>query len=140
MANIDRMKADGTFDTLSKRERLQVERLRAKLEKNLGSIAEMTRLPAALFVVDINREHIAVSEAHKLNIPVFAIVDTNTNPYEVDFPIPGNDDSSKSIAKILEYIRTYMLEGLNERKSDKDKGATEKVAKKASKMAVSDED
>ncbi|MFN4299237.1 MAG: 30S ribosomal protein S2 [Thermaurantimonas sp.] len=139
MTNIDRMKADGTFDTLSKREKLQVERLRAKLEKNLGSIADMSRLPAALFVVDINREHIAVKEAHKLNIPVFAIVDTNTNPYEVDFPIPGNDDSSKSIAKILEYVRVFLLEGMNDRRSEKDKGNTEKVAKKAAKMATADE-
>ena len=101
MAAIDRMKTDGTFNTLSKKERLQVDRMRAKLEKNLGSISEMTRLPGALFVVDIRREHIAVREAQKLNIPIFAMVDTNADPRDVDFAIPANDDASKSIDKIL---------------------------------------
>ena len=97
MAAIDRMKKDGTFNTLSKKERLQVSRLRAKLEKNLGSISDMTRLPGALFVVDIKREHIAIKEAQKLNIPIFAMVDTNSDPTGIDFPIPGNDDARRSI-------------------------------------------
>ncbi len=95
------MKKDGTFETLSKKERLQVSRLRAKLEKNLGSITDMTRLPGALFIVDTTREHIAVKEAQKLNIPIFAMVDTNSDPRDVDFVIPSNDDASKSIDKIL---------------------------------------
>ncbi len=101
MASIDRMKKDGTFNTLSKKERLQVDRLRAKLEKNLGSIADMTRLPGAIFIVDTMREHIAVKEAQKLNIPIFAMVDTNSDPREVEYVIPSNDDASKSIFKIL---------------------------------------
>lgn len=120
MAAIDKMKKDGTFDTLSKKEKLQVERLRAKLEKNLGSIADMTRLPGALFIVDTMREHIAVKEAQKLNIPIFAIVDTNSDPREVDYVIPANDDASKSIEKILSYVTTAVAEGLADRKSDKE--------------------
>jgi small subunit ribosomal protein S2 len=135
MTNIDKMKADGSFQTLSKRERLQVDRQRAKLEKQLGSISDMSRLPAALFVIDINREHIAVNEAKKLNIPVFAMVDTNSNPNLVDFPIPANDDASKSISAIMQHVSTYIQDGLAARKADKDKGATEKAAKKAEKMA-----
>lgn len=118
MAAIDKMKKDGTFDTLSKKEKLQVERLRAKLEKNLGSIADMTRLPGALFIVDTMREHIAVKEAQKLNIPIFAIVDTNSDPREVDYVIPANDDASKSIEKILSYVTTAVAEGLADRKSE----------------------
>jgi small subunit ribosomal protein S2 len=101
MNSIDKMKKDGTFETLSKKERLQVDRQRANLEKNLGSIADMVRLPSAVFVVDILREHIAVTEAKKLGIPVFGIVDTNSDPRKVDFVIPGNDDASKSIDMIL---------------------------------------
>lgn len=120
MASIDRMKKDGTFNTLSKKERLQVDRLRAKLEKNLGSIADMSRLPAALFVVDITREHIAVKEAQKLNIPIFAMVDTNSDPREVDYVIPSNDDASKSIDKVVSYLSDSIIEGLSERKSTKD--------------------
>ncbi len=120
MASIDKMKKDGTFMTLSKKERLQVDRLRAKLEKNLGSIADMTRLPAALFIVDIKAEHIAVKEAQKLNIPVFAMVDTNSDPREVDYVIPANDDASKSIDKILSLVTGAVVEGLADRKSDKD--------------------
>jgi len=120
MAAIDRMKKDGTFETLSKKEKLQVERLRAKLEKNLGSITEMTRLPGALFVVDIKREQIAIKEAQKLNIPIFAMVDTNSDPREVDFVIPSNDDASKSIEKILGIISNAVAEGLQERKNEKD--------------------
>lgn len=119
MAAIDRMKKDGTFQTLSKKERLQVDRLRAKLEKNLGSIADMTRLPAALFIVDIKNEHIAVKEAQKLNIPVFAMVDTNSDPREVDYVIPANDDASKSIEKVLSLITASVVEGLADRKADK---------------------
>ncbi len=117
MASIDRMKKDGTFNTLSKKERLQVDRLRAKLEKNLGSISEMSRLPAALFVVDITREHIAIKEAQKLNIPIFAMVDTNSDPRDVDYVIPANDDASKSISKVVSYVADSIVEGLSERKS-----------------------
>jgi len=119
MAAIDRMKKDGTFETLSKKEKLQVDRLRAKLEKNLGSISDMTRLPGALFVVDIRREHIAVREAQKLNIPIFAMVDTNADPREVDYAIPANDDASKSIDKILALVAKSVGEGLSERKQEK---------------------
>jgi small subunit ribosomal protein S2 len=119
MAAIDRMKKDGTFQTLSKKERLQVDRLRAKLEKNLGSIADMTRLPAALFVVDIKNEHIAIKEAQKLNIPVFAMVDTNSDPRQVDYVIPANDDASKSIEKVLSLISASLIEGLADRKAEK---------------------
>ena len=119
MAAIDKMKADGTFETLSKKEKLQVDRLRAKLEKNLGSISDMTRLPGALFVVDIRREHIAVKEAQKLNIPIFAMVDTNADPREVDYVIPANDDASKSIEKIMSIVTEAVAEGLQERQSEK---------------------
>jgi small subunit ribosomal protein S2 len=119
MAAIDRMKKDGTFNTLSKKERLQVGRLREKLEKNLGSISEMTRLPGALFVVDIIREHIAIKEAQKLNIPIFAMVDTNSDPREVDYVIPSNDDASKSIAKVFENIIPSIQDGLSERNAEK---------------------
>ena len=120
MASIDRMKKDGTFLTLSKKERLQVDRLRAKLEKNLGSIADMSRLPAALFVVDVKAEHIAIKEAQKLNIPVFAMVDTNSDPRPIDFVIPANDDASKSIDKILSLVSAALVEGLSDRKDEKD--------------------
>ena len=120
MATIDRMKKDGTFMTLSKKERLQVDRLRAKLEKNLGSINDMTRLPGALFVVDIKREHIAIKEAQKLNIPIFAMVDTNSDPRQVDYVIPANDDASKSIDKILTHVANAIAGGLAERKAQKD--------------------
>jgi small subunit ribosomal protein S2 len=119
MASIDRMKKDGTFLTLSKKERLQVDRLRAKLEKNLGSIADMTRLPGALFIVDTMREHIAVKEAQKLNIPIFAMVDTNSDPRDVDYLIPSNDDASKSIDIIMTEVTNAVAEGLAERKSEK---------------------
>ena len=119
MAAIDKMKADGTFETLSKKEKLQVSRLRAKLEKNLGSISDMTRLPGALFIVDIRREHIAVKEAQKLNIPIFAMVDTNADPRDVDYVIPANDDASKSIEKIMTLVTDAVAEGLRERQQDK---------------------
>ena len=119
MASIDRMKKDGTFNSLSKKERLQVDRQRAKLEKNLGSISDMTRLPGALFVVDIKREHIAIKEAQKLNIPIFAMVDTNSDPRQVDFIIPSNDDASKSIDKVLGIVTSAIADGLAERKSER---------------------
>ena len=120
MNAIDRMKADGTFETLSKKEKLQVDRQRAKLEKNLGSISEMTRLPGALFVVDIRREHIAVREAQKLNIPIFAMVDTNCDPRQVDYAIPSNDDASKSIDIVLNHVSIAIKEGLSERMKEKE--------------------
>jgi small subunit ribosomal protein S2 len=119
MSAIDRMKKDGTFNTLSKKERLQVDRLRAKLEKNLGSISDMTRLPGALFIVDVMREHIAVKEAQRLNIPVFAMVDTNCDPRDIDFVIPANDDAGKSIEIILSSVTGAISEGLTERKAEK---------------------
>jgi small subunit ribosomal protein S2 len=125
MATIDRMETDGTFDNMSKRERLQVLRERAKLEKQLGSIADLNRLPAAIFIVDICKEHIAVAEAKKLNIPTFAIVDTNANPNEVDYPIPANDDASKSIQIIVKLMIEAIQEGLAERKLEKDKALEE---------------
>ncbi|GAA6771939.1 hypothetical protein AAGS39_26890 [Flavobacterium sp. CGRL2] len=128
MSSIDKMKKDGTFNTLSKKERLQVDRLRAKLEKNLGSIADMSRLPAALFVVDIKAEHIAIKEAQKLNIPVFAMVDTNSDPREVDYVIPANDDASKSIDKILSLVTTAVIEGLSDRGSEKEVETAEEAA------------
>ena len=121
MAQIDRMKQEGTYNALSKREKLQITRQRAKLEKNLGSIADMTRLPGALFVIDTKREHIAIAEAQKLNIPIFAMVDTNSDPRPIDFVIPSNDDASKSIEKILSFAASAIAEGLTERKADKDK-------------------
>ncbi|NHF58406.1 30S ribosomal protein S2 [Flavobacteriaceae bacterium TP-CH-4] len=142
MASIDRMKKDGTFLTLSKKERLQVDRLRAKLEKNLGSISEMTRLPGAIFIVDTMREHIAVKEAQKLNIPIFAMVDTNSDPRDIDFLIPSNDDASKSIEIIMQSVTDAVAEGLSERKSEKQaesEGAEpkkeEKVVKEAPEIA-----
>lgn len=129
MAAIDRMKKDGTFETLSKKEKLQVERLRSKLEKNLGSISEMTRLPGALFVVDIKRENIAVKEAQKLKIPIFAMVDTNSDPREVNYVIPSNDDATKSIDKILSLVVDAIGNGLKERKDEKEAQENEKEEK-----------
>ncbi len=119
MTSIDKMTKDGTFDNLSKREKLQITRQRAKLEKNLGSIADLNRLPSALFVVDVLKEHIAVAEANRLGIPVFAIVDTNSDPSNVDFVIPANDDASKSIELILDTVCGAMAEGIEERKVEK---------------------
>ncbi len=127
MNRIEKMKTDGTFNTFSKRERLQKSRQKDKLEKNLGSISELTRIPAAIFVVDVMKEHIAVAEALKLNIPIFAIVDTNSDPRKIDFPIPANDDASKSIDLIMSSVATAVAEGLNERKASKEeKQQTEK--------------
>ncbi len=132
MSTIDKMIKDGTFETLSKREKLQITRQRAKLETMLGSIQDLTRLPSAIFVVDVMKEHIAVREANKLGIPVFAIVDTNSNPDNIDFVIPANDDSSKSIDLILEYICNEMKEGLQERKIERaDAKAAEDMAEEA---------
>ena len=119
MASIDKLTADGTYSNLSKREILQISRQRAKLEKNLGSIADLTRLPAALFVVDVMKEQIAVREANRLGIPVFGIVDTNSNPDNIDFMIPANDDASKSIEVILDAICAAVSEGLEERKIER---------------------
>jgi small subunit ribosomal protein S2 len=119
MAAIDKMATDGTFDNMSKREKLQITRQRAKLEKNLGSIADLNRLPSALFVVDVLKEHIAVAEANRLGIPVFGIVDTNSNPENVDFVIPANDDASKSIDIILNTVCEAIKEGIEERKIEK---------------------
>ena len=120
MNSLDQLMHDKDFNNISKRERLQVQRERAKLDKNLGSIADLTRLPSALFVIDINKEHIAVAEARRLNIPTFALVDTNCNPDLIDFPIPANDDASKSIAAILKHMTEAIQDGLNERMLDKD--------------------
>lgn len=136
MTSIDKMAKDGTFNHLSKREKLQIQRQRAKLEKNLGSIADLTRLPAAMFVVDVQKEKIAVAEAKRLNIPVFAIVDTNSNPNKVDYPIPANDDASKSISIILDALTDAIKEGLTERKAEKEKDAAlkeKKIQKKGEK-------
>jgi small subunit ribosomal protein S2 len=121
MTSIDKMFSDGTFDSLSKREKLQISRQRAKLEKNLGSIADLNRLPAALFVVDVQKEYIAIKEAKRLNIPVFAMVDTCCDPSLVDFVIPANDDASKSISLIIDLMAKAIQEGLEERKVEKEK-------------------
>lgn len=141
MSTIDRMIKDGTFDTLSKREKLQITRQRAKLEKNLGSIQDLTRLPAALFVVDIMKEHIAIKEAQRLGIPVFAMVDTNSNPNEADFIIPANDDASESISLILSSLAEEIKAGLQERKaeaaaSDEENGDDENAPKRERKGKV----
>ena len=125
MTSIDKMMTDGTFDTLSKREKLQISRQRAKLEKNLGSIADLKGLPAALFVVDVQKEYIAVNEAKKLNIPVIAMVDTCCNPDPIDFVIPANDDATKSISLIVDTMCRAIEEGMQERKLDKDKAQDE---------------
>lgn len=130
MTAIDRMKKDGTFDTLSKKEKLQVNRLRAKLEKNLGSIADMTRLPGAIFVVDTMREHTAVKEAQKLNIPIFAMVDTNSDPRPIDYAIPANDDAGRSIEAVLTHVTQAVAEGQAERKNNKLNDKKEREAEK----------
>ena len=135
MQTVDRMKQDGRFDSLSKKEQLQMNRMRDKLEKNLGSIEDMTRLPGALFVVDIKREHIAIKEAQKLNIPIFAMVDTNSDPRQVDYAIPSNDDASKSIEKIISNVADAIVGGLSERKAGKEKSGDAKKADKAAKPA-----
>ena len=140
MSSIDRMKQDGTFNTLSKKEKLQIGRLREKLEKNLGSISNMTRLPGAIFVVDVVRENIAIKEAQKLNIPIFAMVDTNSDPTGIQYVVPSNDDASKSITKILEIIGNSIQSGLEEReteekaKQEEEKAAEEKAAEEKAKQ------
>ena len=136
MSQIDKMEQDGTLKTMSKRERLQVSRQRAKLEKNLGSITDLTRIPAAIFIVDVSKEHIALAEAKKLGIPVFAMVDTNSDPRPVDFPIPSNDDASRSIALVLDALSQSVAEGLQERKSDKDAADAAVAKSKAKKEAT----
>jgi small subunit ribosomal protein S2 len=131
MASIDRSKEDGTFNSLSKKERLAVDRSRAKLEKNLGSISDMTRLPGALFVVDTTREHIAVAEALKLKIPIFAMVDTNCDPNVIDYVIPSNDDASKSIDKIMTSVSNAVIKGLSSRKGADEKAKSEATSTKS---------
>ncbi len=140
MQGIDKMKEDGTFDTLSKKERLQVDRQRSKRDKQLGSIVDMTRLPGALFIIDINKEHIALKEAQKLDIPIFAVVDTNSDPTEVDFPIPGNDDATKSIRVLVERVTEAIKEGLSEREANKEKSSNERLEKAASLKDTKDND
>lgn len=148
MSNIDKMSTDGTFENISKREKLQITRQREKLEKNLGSIADLTRLPSALFVVDVMKENIAVSEAQKLGIPVFAIVDTNSDPNDVDFVIPANDDATKSVEVIIKTLCQAIQEGLEERKVEKidtdtkkeETGAKEKRARVSKKTRTKKED
>ena len=137
MTGFEKMATDGTFDNISKKERLQITRQKAKMEKFLGSISDLSRLPAALFIVDIMKEHIAVAEAHKLNIPTFAITDTNTDPTQVDFAIPANDDATKSIALIIDTMVKAIEEGLSERKVDKEI-EKEKEAEEAAEAEKSD--
>lgn len=129
MNAIDQMMQGPVYKNMSKRERLQIARQRSKLEKNLGSISDLNRLPSALFVVDINKEHIAVHEARRLNIPIFAIVDTNTDPTIIDFPIPGNDDATESISIIIKSMVAAIKEGLQEREIEKEKNKEAKAAK-----------
>lgn len=140
MTSIDKMKTDGTWDTLNKRERLFKTRQREKLEKNFGSIADMTRQPAAVFIVDILKEHIALAEAKRLGIPTFAMVDTNSNPKAVDFPIPANDDATKSISIVLDEICGAIKEGLEERKSSKGDVEVEEKAAETKAEAVATEE
>ncbi len=136
MTSIDKMKTDGTWETLNKRERLFKTRQREKLEKNFGSIAEMTRQPAAIFIVDVMKENIALKEAIRLNIPTFAMVDTNSDPKTVDFPIPANDDATKSIAVILDHVTGAIKEGLEERKTAKSKQEADNKAQEEKKAAA----
>lgn len=140
MSSIDKMQTDGTWETLNKRERLFKTRQREKLEKNFGSIADMTRQPAAIFIVDILKEHIALNEAKRLNIPTFAMVDTNSDPRLVDFPIPANDDATKSISIIMDAVTGAVREGLEERKKGADKDADAKKEAKAEKKAEAKEE
>lgn len=144
MTSIDKMQTDGTWATLNKRERLFKTRQREKLEKNFGSIADMTRQPAALFIVDITKEHIALKEAKRLNIPIFGMVDTNSNPKLVDFPIPANDDATRSISIIMDEICAAITEGLQDRKNSKEAVAeeveTEEVVEKKSKIELMDDE
>ena len=138
MTTIDKMKTDGTWETLNKRERLFKTRQREKLEKNFGSIADMTRQPAAIFIVDILKEHIALAESKKLNIPTFAMVDTNSDPRLVDFPIPANDDATKSITIILDTVCAAIKEGLAERKNAKEESDKAEAKKSEEKAPVAE--
>lgn len=140
MSDIDRLVASPQFKNVSKREKLQIQRERAKLEKNLGSISDLSRLPAAVFIVDVLKEHIAVAEARRLNIPTFAIVDTNSNPNLIDFPIPANDDASKSISVIVKAVCESITEGLNERKLDKEAYEEELADEENNKFNANEED
>lgn len=143
MIALDKLMTGSSFTSISKRERLQIQRERAKLEKNLGSISDLNRLPSAVFVVDILKEHIAIAESRKLGIPTFAIVDTNSNPQLIDYPIPANDDASKSIQVILRVLCDAIEEGINERKMDKDRKLTEEEAEEEameSKAILDEED
>jgi small subunit ribosomal protein S2 len=126
LQTLDKMSTDGTYVNINKKERLMIEREKEKLHRLLGGISDMNRLPAALFIVDIKREHIAVAEAHRLNIPTFGVVDTNSDPTVVDYPIPANDDAAKSIALIAKYITDAIVEGMNERKKEKEETDAEK--------------
>jgi len=135
MSQIDKMATDGTFDNISKKEKLQISRERAKLEINLGSVADLTRLPSALFIVDITKEHIAVAEAKRLNIPTFAIVDTNSNPNFVDYAIPANDDASQLVSLIVQTMTDAIREGLSERKVEREKDEDDKDVKVKSRKA-----
>ena len=128
MSNIDKMTKDGTYDVLSKKEKLMIQRERIKLESLLGGIADLNRLPAALFIIDVKKEHISVAEAMKLNIPTFAMVDTNSDPSNIDFPIPSNDDATKSITLITDVIMKAIHEGLEERKREKEEEADKEAA------------
>ncbi|WP_215226063.1 30S ribosomal protein S2 [Echinicola shivajiensis] len=141
MSSIDKLMKEESYTSLAKRERLMITRQREKLENVLGGIADLTRLPAALFVIDIKREHIAIAEAKKLGIPVFALVDTNSNPGEVDFPIPANDDAFKSISLLVKAVGSAIEEGLSERKKDKEEAklSEEEEAKKAADAAETKE-
>ncbi len=136
MNSLEKLLNDKDTTTISKRERLQITREKAKLEKNLGSIADLTRLPSALFIVDINKEHIAVAEAKRLNIPTFAMVDTNCDPEAVNFAIPANDDASKSIALIIDYVCQAIEEGMQERKLDKDSRMAEQTEEENDRLAT----
>lgn len=129
MQNLDKMSKDGTYENISKKERLMIDRDKLKLERLFGGIADLNRLPAALIVVDVKREHIAIAEALRLNIPIIGLVDTNSDPTPIDFPIPGNDDAAKSISLIIGYLTNSIIEGLQERKREKEEQETEKAAK-----------
>lgn len=140
MSNLEEMINDGTADTISKKERLQLDRTKSKLEKDFGSIADMTRLPAAVFIVDVKKEHIAVAEARRLNIPTFGIVDTNSNPNLVDYAIPANDDATKSISLILDIVCQAIVDGLKEKKNDKEEETDEEEAIATAPTAESNEE
>ncbi len=140
MSNIDKMTKDGTYDVLSKKEKLMIQRERIKLESLLGGIADLNRLPAALFIIDVKKEHISVAESMKLNIPTFAMVDTNSDPSNIDFPIPANDDATKSITLIMDVIMKAINEGLEERKVEKDQEADKEAAAAKAKIDTEGKD